>query len=195
MSKFVSKLLHGASAFDKDNETSATYHFILRPNSENSDITNVYSIDQPPESAAIYTIMSGQSSQHFYRGDPHPQNSIAQCTSAKMGLVQNAHLRGQQISIRTSAVRTKYIVQSPTYGRLEWKPNPITGTGLYLYNTSGERLAAFKSNGLMNYQQKQLLVFVPCGGDYIEMILVTACAAKILDRTVTEIIMEIVGAA
>jgi hypothetical protein len=194
MSKLVSKLLNGASVSDNGDGPPATHHFILRPNLQNSDVTDARPIDQPPESPAIYTIMNGKSNKQFYRGEPHPANAIGNCESVKMGLAMEIAHRGQPITVRTSASSTKYIVQSPNYGRLEWKPHPVTRTGLYLHDAAGRKVAAFKSNGVMNLKQKQLLVFIPCDGYYLEMVLMTALAAKALDKTVEEIALEAVGA-
>ncbi|RGP81173.1 hypothetical protein FLONG3_710 [Fusarium longipes] len=110
-----------------------------------------------------------------------------------MGLSMDVSLRGQQFSIRNSMTATKFVVESPSYGRLEWKGNSFLGSGLSLFKTSGEKIATVKSGGILNRQEKQLLVFIPCDESFIEMVLLTAVASLKLDKRADELAYKLLS--
>ncbi|KAI9158871.1 hypothetical protein HJFPF1_06871 [Paramyrothecium foliicola] len=191
MSKYINKLLNGASALSGDGST--THHFILRPAPKDSHLTLVQTVAQAPGQPPVYTVRDDGSTKTLYVGGPHQPNFVGDMSESTMGMTQRLSLRGHQLTVRTSKSDTKYIVESQQYGRLEWKPNSL-GLGLYLHDQNGNKVAAYKSNGLKNLGEKQVLVFVPCDGYYLEMIVLTAIAAKQLDRNVEEVVGEIAGA-
>jgi hypothetical protein len=189
MSRLLSKLFQG-SATGTSNGSPPTHHFILHLSSQDSDIIDVHTAEQPPKSPPVYTFTNNKKKITLYRGEPYPHNVIGGCTSANMGLSMNLSLHGRQFSIRNSITGTKFVLEPPDYGRLECKPTSLLGSGLSLYGNGGEKLATIMSNGLMNPKQKQVLIYVPCGGYYAEMILLTAIAARWLDKRADDIVLK-----
>jgi hypothetical protein len=181
MNELANKLLHYTSSLTSDTQPNPTHHFIVRQSSEDSDTTNVTPIDQPQDGLAVYTIQRSKKTIILYHGELNPQKVVGECKTAFMGLSMNLSLRGSQFFIRNSTTGTKFIVESPSYGRLVWKGDSLLGSGLSLYKASGKKVATIKSGGILNYREKQLLVFVPCDVYYIEMVLLTAIAAMKLD--------------
>ncbi|KAK2688114.1 hypothetical protein QWA68_012966 [Fusarium oxysporum] len=163
MNELANKLLYYTSSSTSSTQPSPTHHFILRQSSQDSDTTNVSPIDQPQDGLAVYTIQTSKKTIILYRGEPNPQQVVGECKAAFMGLSMHLSLRGSQFSIRNSTTGTKFIVESPSYGRLVWKGDSLLGSGLSLYKTSGEKVATIKSGGILNYREKQLLLWQLCG--------------------------------
>ncbi|SPJ93251.1 uncharacterized protein FTOL_13857 [Fusarium torulosum] len=193
MNGLANKLLHSTSYLKSSAQPNLTHHLILRQTSQDSNITNVSPIDQPQDAPAVYTIQTSKKTIILYRGDTNPQQIVGECKAAFMGLSMNLSLRGSHFSIRNSTTGTKFIVEPPSYGRLEWKGDSLLGSGLSLYKASGEKVATIKSGGILNHREKQLLVFVPCDGYYIEMVLLTAIAAIKLDKRADDIAFKLLG--
>ncbi|WZH50280.1 hypothetical protein QYS62_011524 [Fusarium acuminatum] len=193
MNELANKLLHGTSSLTSGTQPNSTHHFILRQSSQGSDITNVSPIDQPNDGLAVYTIQTSKKTIILYRGELNPQHVVGECKAAFMGLSMNLSLRGSQFSIRNSTTGTRFVVESPSYGRLVWKGDSLLGSGLSLYKVSGEKVATIKSSGILNYREKQLLVFVPCDGYYVEMVLLTAVAAMKLDKRADDIAFKLLS--
>ncbi|EWZ47222.1 hypothetical protein ACJA88_009343 [Fusarium oxysporum] len=158
MNELANKLLYYTSSSTSSTQPSPTHHFILRQSSQDSDTTNVSPIDQPQDGLTVYTIQTSKKTIILYRGEPNPQQVVGECKAAFMGLSMHLSLRGSQFSIRNSTTGTKFIVESPSYGRLVWKGDSLLGSGLSLYKTSGEKVATIKSGGILNYREKQLLL-------------------------------------
>ncbi|RKL21760.1 hypothetical protein BFJ68_g2072 [Fusarium oxysporum] len=193
MNELANKLLYYTSSSTSSTQPNPTHHFILRQSSQDSDTTNVSPIDQPQDGLAVYTIQTSKKTIILYRGEPNPQQVVGECKAAFMGLSMHLSLRGSQFSIRNSTTGTKFIVESPSYGRLVWKGDSLLGSGLSLYKTSGEKVATIKSGGILNYREKQLLLFVPCDVYYVEMVLLTAIAAMKLDKRADDIAFKLLS--
>jgi hypothetical protein len=193
MNELANKLFHGTSSLASSTKLETTHHLLLRQTAQDPHITGVSSINQPQNTAAIYTIQTTKKTLILYRGSPTSQHKIGECETAFMGLSMDVTLHDSQFSIRNSATATKFIVQSPSYGRLEWKGDSLLGSGLSLYNISGEKVATIKSGGIMNRSERQLLVFVHCDVCFLEMVLLTAVAAMKLDKRADEIAYKLLG--
>uniref|UniRef100_A0A0D2XJ71 Uncharacterized protein n=1 Tax=Fusarium oxysporum (strain Fo5176) TaxID=660025 RepID=A0A0D2XJ71_FUSOF len=119
MNELANKLLYYTSSSTSSTQPSPTHHFILRQSSQDSDTTNVSPIDQPQDGLAVYTIQTSKKTIILYRGEPNPQQVVGECKAAFMGLSMHLSLHGSQFSIRNSTTGTKFIVESPSYGRLK----------------------------------------------------------------------------
>jgi hypothetical protein len=203
MSKLLSKLINGSTGDSGSSSSSGpppSHHLIVRPSPHDSKLMLVHSVDQNPEQAAplYYITGSAEKQQLLHAGPapPHPGSVVGSYTSSTWGLASTKiSLRGQDLGVRARDLGSAWAVQSSQWGRLEWKPHPLTGTGLYLHDEDrGVKVAAFKSNGLAKAGEKQLLVFVPCDFYLVEMILLTALAAKQLKRSSDEAMGELAGA-
>ncbi|KAH7235476.1 hypothetical protein BKA59DRAFT_484808 [Fusarium tricinctum] len=193
MNELTNKLFGGTSYLASSTKLETTHHLILRRSSQDSQITDVSSINQPQNAMAVYTIQTTKKTIILYRGEPNPQHKVGECKTAFMGLSMDVTLYDSRFSIRNSTTATKFIVQSPNYGRLEWKGDSLLGSGLSLYNASDEKVATIKSGGIMNHSEKQLLVFVHCDEYFLEMVLLTAVAAMKLDKRADEIAYKLLG--
>ncbi|KAI8412219.1 hypothetical protein FOFC_08849 [Fusarium oxysporum] len=118
---------------------------------------------------------------------------MGECKAAFMGLSMSLSLRGSQFFIRNSTTGTKFIVEFPSYGRLVWKGDSLLGSGLSLYKASGKKVATIKSGGILNYREKQLLLFVPCDVYYVEMVSLTAIAAMKLDKRADDMAFKLLS--
>ena len=193
MNELANKLLHYTSSLTSGTQPNPTHHFILRRSSQDSDITNVSPIDQPQDGLAVYTIQTSKKTIILYQGEPNPQQVVGECKAAFMGLSMNVSLRGSQFLIRNSTTGTKFVVESPNYGRLTWRGDSLLGSGLSLYKASGEKVATIKSGGILNHHEKQLLLFMPCDVNYVEMVLLTAVAAMKLDKRADDIAYKLLS--
>jgi hypothetical protein len=193
MSHFAQKVFGSMSSSGGSGGPAAAHHFILRQISQDESITDVFPNDHAHDTSAMYSIESRKKKITVYRGEVNPQHIVGECKTAFMGLSMDLSLRGQQFSIRNSMTGTKFVVESPSYGRLEWKGDSLLGSGLSLYKGSGEKIATVKSGGILNHREKQLLVFVPCDGYYAEMVLLTAVAALKLDKRADELAYKLLS--
>jgi len=193
MNELANKLFRGTSYLASSTKLEITRNLILRQSSQGPQIISVFSVDQPQDTIAVYTIQTTNKTLILYRGEPNPHHKVGECKNAFMGLSMDVTLHDSQFSIRNSTTATKFVFQSPSNGRLEWKGDSLLGSGLSLYNASGEKIATIKSGGIMNHREKQLLVFVHCDGYFFEMVLLTAVAGMKLDKRADEIAYKVLG--
>jgi hypothetical protein len=97
--------------------------------------------------------------------------------------------------MKMSQLSGNFSLHCPPMGYLKWKVNPITGSGLELVDSSGTKLAKFKSAGFPGLGgEKRLEILVPCDGWFLELALLSGIAAKAIKKNLEEIASEVAQA-
>lgn len=99
-------------------------------------------------------------------------------------------LHGQEMLVKTSGLSSTYGFIAPNAGKLKWKQDALTGTGLDLVDEAGVKLAKFKPG-------KRLDLLVPCNDYFLDMIILSGISvARMLGKKETaDAIGEVIAAA
>ncbi|KEY69909.1 hypothetical protein S7711_09009 [Stachybotrys chartarum IBT 7711] len=196
MSGLVSKLLSGplASLSGSHGGHTPAHQFVARPSPHYSEHLVIHPAGYAVEAPPLYTIIVNTASKPnilVYHGDPAPVNCVADATISSLSSKIQCNLRGQPFLLRVSTLSDKFTVESPAYGRLKWKTNDFS-SALTLLNQAGSRIAEYKSDRAQG--GKILSIYEPCDARFVELLALTAIAAKTSGQIESEIGTEVISA-
>ncbi len=91
-----------------------------------------------------------------------------------------------------------FTLESPTTGRLKWKPGKIMESSLELRDNSALKIAHLRSGGFPGSRERKMDVFVPCDGPFLDLVVLSGIAAKMsmkdMDEMASEAIQAVAGA-
>ncbi|KAL3955939.1 hypothetical protein ACCO45_008785 [Purpureocillium lilacinum] len=118
----------------------------------------------------------------LYYGEASPANLVGEGKLSSFSSTSQMRVRGMPFTLRMSQMSGSITLESPVTGKMKLKPNPMTGTGLGMYDASGNKVAKIRSGG--GFGDKQLEIYVPGDGMFIEVVLLSFMTAKMLNKIV-----------
>ncbi|UNI17270.1 hypothetical protein JDV02_003627 [Purpureocillium takamizusanense] len=168
------------------------------PSGSSLNATSVRPAGYPPTAPPLYTFTGAPHAKPnialYYGEAASPAaNMIGEGKLSSFSSTTQMRVRGMPFTLRMSHMSGSVTLESPVTGKMKLKPNPMTGTGLALYDSSGNKVAKIRSGGGGGFgDKKQLEIYVPCDGMFIEVILLSFLTAKMLNKIVGDAVGEAV---
>ncbi|KAF7558074.1 hypothetical protein G7046_g5877 [Stylonectria norvegica] len=197
MDKLLNKLVSSGGGFQQPVANLSLQTYTIRPSPQDGKLQLVHTTGSPVGDPPLYCIAVSDKRPNivFYRGIPGPSNAIAH---GDLHLLSSStstlSLRGQTFAMKMSQLSESISFEYQQMGRLKWKPSAMTGTSLELYDKSGLKLAKFGSSGILKFGEKKLEMFVPCDGQFVELVVFSALAARELKKASDEVASEVIQA-
>ncbi|GJN71669.1 hypothetical protein VFPFJ_02349 [Purpureocillium lilacinum] len=202
-----SQLLSGSSLKDDSNwglgggggggaPSGPTHVFSLGSARGGSSInaTSIRPAGYPPTAPPLYTFTGAphaKPNMALYYGEASPANLVGEGKLSSFSSTSQMRVRGMPFTLRMSQMSGSITLESPVTGKMKLKPNPMTGTGLGMYDASGNKVAKIRSGG--GFGDKQLEIYVPGDGMFIEVVLLSFMTAKMLNKIVGDAVGEAVS--
>ncbi len=195
----MSSLLSGMlSDFGGSKTTSSAVHTleIRKSQADPAQLAFIHAAGAPENSEPLWSVLNNKAGNPdilIYKGSSHPHNVFGDGSLSSLSGSATLSMRGVPIKVKASSLGEGYSVESQQLGKMKWKPNPMTGTGLQLHDSSGTVIAKIKSSGL-GIGPKSLVVYVQADEFLMDLIVFTAMAVKTIKRTEDETAAEVIQA-
>ena len=150
-----------------------------------------YAIEAPPV-LSIVASKEGNPNVVLSRGwGAGPQDVIGTAKLPNMfSSTSHLTLRGRPLDMRMSQMSGSFSLDAPSAGRLKWKAGGLSGKTLELRDSAGERVAEFGSKG---FSGEKYVEMRPGDEYFVELVLLSAMTARMVNRTVSEASSEVVS--
>jgi hypothetical protein len=169
----------------------------LRPSPKDANLTVIHPAGYPADAPPLYSLVTSKTTKPnvlFFRGDPDPSSRIGDARFHSLSSTTDMSLRGQPVRMKMSQLSGNFTIECPPMGKLKWHVNQLTGSSLELRDSSGGRLAQLKSAGFPGSGQRKLEILVPCDDFFVDLVLLSGMAAKILTKGVMDAASEVAQA-
>lgn len=193
---FVTDLSSDFSS-SKPAATAQRTFLIEKSKSDPAQLSFIYDANYGPNSRPVWSIINNKAGNPdvlIYQGESHPNNVFGDSKISSLSGSATLSLRGIPVKLKKSSMSDSYSVETQQHGKMKWKPNPMTGSGLQLHDSSGMLVAKFQSPGFASSGPKQLLVFVPADEFMMDLIVLSGMTIKLLKRQENEAAGEIIQA-
>ena len=131
----------------------------------------------------------------LFKGLPDPSVALGDASFHCFTSTSDLRIRGQSIRLKMSELTGDFSMTCPPMGKLKWKVNKLTGSPRVLCGSFGDRLAEIKSTGKFGIGEHKLLeILVPCDEFFVELVVLSAMAAKALSRVENEAAVGVIEA-
>ncbi|KAH6674748.1 hypothetical protein B0J14DRAFT_588016 [Halenospora varia] len=195
MTEIISRLVSSSSTSQLG--TQPTQTFTIRRSPNNPEHTLIHPIGYPADVPPLYTIISSSTSKpniYFYLGTSSPSNKIGYATLHSLSSTTDLSLRNQAMKMKKNDFTGSFALKTPTAGKLKWSPGQIMGSSLALKDGNGVKIARLRSGGFPGSGEKKLEIFVPCREDFLEVVVLSGWAAKMVMRQDDEVASEVIQA-
>ncbi|KAK3190661.1 hypothetical protein K4F52_003352 [Lecanicillium sp. MT-2017a] len=195
MSSIVSSLFSDLGV-SKAASTAVHTLEIRKSQADPAQLVFIHAAGAPENSDPLWSILNkkaGNPDILIYKGSSHPHNVFGDGSFSSFSGSAKLKMRGVPIKVKASSLGEGYNVESQQLGKMKWKPNPMTGMGLQLHDSSGTMIAKIKSSGL-GMGPKSLVVYVQADEFLMDLIVFTAMAVKTIKKTEEEVASEVVQA-
>ncbi|KAF2802324.1 uncharacterized protein BDZ99DRAFT_349450, partial [Mytilinidion resinicola] len=163
----------------------------VRTSPKDANITLIHHAGDPISAPLLYSIVTLEGTKRnllVYRGIPHPHPSsmIGNANFHSLTSTTDLNLRGEPIRMKMSQLSGDFNLEHYPFGKLKWKVSKMTGSGFELCTGSGSKLARLKSAGIPGLGEKRLEVLVACDERFVELVVLSAMAAKAVSKTQIE---------
>ncbi|KAJ6439932.1 Amino-acid permease BAT1 [Purpureocillium lavendulum] len=185
----------GSDSSSRGTGSQPTHVFSFGPSAGGSSLnaTSVRPAGYPPTAPPLYTFTGTPHAKPnivlYYREASQP-NMIGDGTLSSVSSTTQLRVRGMPFTLRMSKMSGDFTLESPITGKMKLKPNPMTGTGLGLYDGTGNKVAKIKPGG--GSGEKQLELYVSCDGMFVEVVLLSFLTARMLNKIVEDSVGEMV---
>lgn len=93
--------------------------------------------------------------------------------------------------MKQSQMSGDFSIESTPMGKLKWGANKMTGTGLELRDSVGNKVAQIKSGGK---EGKRLEILVPWSEQLVDLVVLSGMAAKAMNKKTMEAMSEVIQA-
>ncbi|KAF2494367.1 hypothetical protein BU16DRAFT_562027 [Lophium mytilinum] len=201
MTGLKSRLFSSISSIQPPNNPPSR-NFSVRTSPKDANVTFVHHVGDPIEAPPLYSIVTLEGLKQsllVYRGipHPHPRSMIGNANFHSFPSTTDLNLRGEPIPMKMNQLSGNLSLEHYPFGKLrwKWKLDRYTGTGLELTTASGSKLAQLKSAGIHRLREKRLEVLVVCDERFVELVVLSAMAAKTISKAQVEVGSEVAGAA
>ena len=160
----------------------------------------VHAAGAPEDSEPLWSILNNKAGNPdilIYKGSSHPHNVFGYGSFSTFSGSATLKMRGIPVKVKSNSLSESYTVESQQMGKMKWKPNPTTGMGLQLYDSSGTVVAKINSSGF-GMGTKSLVVYVPANEFLLDLIVFSAMVVRTMkqaqEETTSEIVQAVAGA-
>lgn len=166
----------------------------LCPSEWNPDLIAVHPADYPEGGPSLYTVKISSWGDEIvlFHGSLDSGVSIANAHLHTFSSTVDLSLRGEPVSMK-SQMSGSFTVISPHTGQFKWKVSPLTGTCTFQDHV-GVKIAQLRSSGFPGSGKKKLNLLVPCGGNLVELILLSVMVVRVENNTISDALEEAGGA-
>ena len=201
MTSLVTKLLSdlaGSAAAKVEVPTEAQPGvFYIRPSPQDTSILLVHVSGQTIASKPLYIIKTTKKHLEYHRVGDDGQNvligeaTVHQWNSSSADITLNG--RPINMKISSSSGHTKF--ESPLLGRVQWKVDYNTGSGLTLVDEHKQKIAKYGSaSHIPGIRGKKLEILVPADPAKVEEIVWAAVVAKGVNKAADEAASKVLKA-
>ncbi|KAF4442632.1 hypothetical protein F53441_11673 [Fusarium austroafricanum] len=195
MDKLLNKVLYGSSGPQGSSSNNGSQTLTVRPHPEDDNLLFIVPAGASKQAPPLYAIYKRPSSCSLilHRGPPAPETQIGMAKMHVSSSKIDLSLFNQQMLIKNNSMSGSWSFQTHI-GKFKWKPNELTGTGFYLHDPNGTKVAKYGSAGMARFGEKTMSIYVQGDEWFMTMVLLSAVAAKELGKIINEVVGEVIGA-
>ena len=193
----ISQLISGRSS-SQSGATPSVLAFLIRSSSRDPGLTTLHAAGYPKDAPPVLSVQSTNESKInllLFKGLPGTSLALGDTSSHHFTSTTDLRVRGQSIRLKKSELTGDFSMTCPPLGKLKWKVSKLTGSPMVLCGTVGDRLAEIKSTGKFRFRGDKLLeISVPCDEFFVELVVLSAIAAKALSKAENKAAVGVIDA-
>lgn len=199
-SRFSSMLSDFMSGNPKASSSALHTFEIRQSKADPAQLVFIHAAGAPEDSEPMWSVLNNKAGNPdilIYKRSSHPHNVFGDGSFSTFSGSAALKMRGIPVKIKSNSLTESYTVESEQTGKMKWKPNPTTGMGLQLYDSSGAVVAKTKSSRF-GMGTKSLVVYVPVNEFLMDLIVFSAMVVRTMkqaqEETTAEVVQAVAGA-